>query len=171
ADELAVYAVEVRDGTERQRGSWRDAGRRRARRGSGRGGRRGGDGDRLGGRRRRPLLRGDDAGRGGQLHRGDRGGAGRDRDLRLEGHRLLVRHRADRAAGGPFALGAAAGEGGLLARRLGGQGDGHVGRRTIVLGRDPYDVGRLLAPADAGLHALHAHAQPGLGGRAGRARA
>ena len=29
---------------------------------------------------------------------------GRDRDLRLEGHRLLVRHGTDRAAGRPLAL-------------------------------------------------------------------
>ena len=55
---------------------------------------------------------------------------------------------------------------GLLAGRLGGQGHRHGGRRTVVLGRDLHDVGRLLAAADAGLRALDAHAEFGLGGRA-----
>jgi len=51
-----------------------------------------------------------------------------------------------------------------------GQGHRHEGSRTVVLGRDLHDVGRLLAAADAGLRALNAHAEFGLGGRARRAR-
>ncbi len=77
---------------------------------------------------------------------------------------LLVRHGTEGAGGRGVSLGAAAGERRLLAGRLRRECHGYIGRRP-VLGRDRYDIGGLLAPLDARLRALNAHAESGLGSR------
>ena len=79
---------------------------------------------------------------------------------------LLVRHRTEGARGRRVSLGAAAREHRLLAGRLRRECYRYT-RSRLVLGRDRYDIGGFLAPVDARLRALNAHAEFGLGSRRG----
>ena len=79
---------------------------------------------------------------------------------------LLVRHRSEGARSRRVSLGAAAGERRLLAGRLRRECHGYI-RSGPVLRRDRYDIGGFLAPLDARLRALNAHAKFRLGSRRG----